>query len=213
MDIETLARLIAEKVLAELAEHVERAGCREHGVNGKEAPRVLVFAEASDALTLSLHQAVGSDCSLVYYHKDSSTEGYERYIIPYLCCPNMAALALGQSTSAMTRSVLQLLLGGHEVEVLEFEYERYQTTAPDALYRLYEEYAATLRLYGLIPLNRHAGTVARSRDSLITEKVVKDTARQGYTGLLVPAKAIITDLAKEAALAMNFQLQRAHKEG
>lgn len=204
MDMETLARLIAEKVMEEL---------RAVPAAVNTGSRALVFAERSEETERSLRELLGQHCAIDYYHKAFTPAGYDRYIIPHLCCPNMAALAVGQTTSAMTRAVLQLLLEGRTIEVMHFEYQQYKTTAPDSLYRLYQGYADKLRAYGMVAITPHGNSYFRVREQLVTEKMIREIAAEGYAGVTVPADAIVTDLAEESALALDFTLQRAPKEG
>lgn len=203
MDMEALARVIAEKVLAELN---KIAQAQNHG-------QVLVFAEKDLASQQQLQQLLGAETPFVFYDKTLDTQKFSRFIVPYLCCPNMAALANGQTTNSMTRTILTLLMAGKQVEVVEFEYERYTDSAPEALYALYTGYAQRLDSYGLIKLSHSKGKTMRFRESLITENIVNSLKVQGYAGMAVPAKAIVTDLAKETAQKNNFIITRSSKEG
>lgn len=211
MDMEALARMIAEKVLAELGNPTQAQSPILS--QQQKQKQVLVFAEKDLATEQQLQQLLGTENSFTFYDKTLNTQNFSRFVVPYLCCPNMAALANGQTTSSMTRTILNLLLAGKRVDVVEFEYERYTDSAPEALYTLYADYARRLESYGLVKLCLCQGTTKRFRESLVTENIVNALKVQGYTGMIVPANAIVTDLANETAQENDFTITRASKEG
>lgn len=131
-----------------------------------------------------------------------------RYILPYLCCPDMAALATGRATGPITRKVLDLLLAGEKVEVLEFEYPRHAAAAPQALYELYAGYAATLASFGLVKLAEKRPELLRFRADLVTEKSVREAAAAGVRKLVAPRGAKVTALAEDAARELGLEISK-----
>lgn len=206
MDFEALVRAITEKVLAEL-----RASCAAPAA-ASSGPRVLVlaapdFAHAA-ALEAKVRESLGPDAALEFFRGAEAGQKAERYLVPYLCCPDMAALATGRATGPITRKILELLLAGEKVEVLEFEYTRHAATAPHALYSLYAGYEKNLAAFGLMKFKSKAPGLLRLRDGLLTEKSVKEAAGRGVKALSVPAGAIVTALAEDAAKEHGIEISK-----
>lgn len=207
MNFEALARAITEKVLAEL---------RASGSAVASGPRVLVLAAPdftrAAAVEARVRERLGQNARMEFFKGGENDSGAgqkaERHIMPYLCCPDMAALATGRATGPITRKVLDLLLAGEKVEVLDFEYTRHAATAPPALYRLYAGYEKTLAAFGLVRFADNSPGRARLSGGLVTEKSVKDAAGRGLKKLSVPAGAIVTALASDAAKELGIEISK-----
>lgn len=68
-----------------------------------------------------------------------------------LTIPQMTHIALGYYDTPLEQTILEMLLQGKEVFLLErgLEYRKFKDTAPLKLYALYHEYESTLRQYGV----------------------------------------------------------------
>lgn len=212
MDFADLVQTITEKVLAELRASSSPAPTEASG------PRVLAlaapdFAHAA-ALEAKIRAGLGQNIRLKFFEPESESAGarqkaagkFDRYVMPYLCCPDMAALATGRATGPITRKALDLMLAGEKVAVLEFEYTRHADTAPRALYSLYQGYEKNLAAFGLVKFTAEAPARVRLHDSLITEKSVRDAAGSGAKSLSVQYGAIVTALARDAAQELGIEI-------
>ena len=205
MNFEALVRAITEKVLAELraAPQAPRSG-----------ERVLVLAAPDFTrmvpLEAKIRECVGPEAHIEFFKVLENSEGEgqkaDRYIMPYICCPDMAALATGRATGPITRKLLDLLLAGKKVEVLEYEYSRYAVTAPQTLYSLYTGYEKTLASFGLVKFAEKKDGVARLHESLVTEKTVKEAHENNIGALIAPSGAIVTALAQDAAKELGLEI-------
>lgn len=202
MDFEALVRAITERVLTEL--RAERLSLQ----TGYEKPRVLVLAAREAALEAKIRERLGDGYSLVFRGEYAEPKA-ERYIVPRLCCPDMAALAAGQVTGPLTREILNLLLAGRKVEVMDFEYASHAATAPGPLYKLYEGHAKILASYGLVPFEEKGPESVTLRATLITESDVRQAAGRGAGGIVLEAGAIVTPLAADAAKELGIKILKS----
>ena len=130
----------------------------------------------------------------------------EFYVIPELRCTEMADLAQGRASGLALGRVLDLLLAGETVRTLGFAYRTHEATAPEALWRLYQGYEATLASYGLTELPPPAPEALRLRRELISAAHVAEAVRQGARVLRVPRRAVVTPLAREAAAEQRLTI-------
>lgn len=196
--------------LAELAVVITREVLKRLGRDARPPVRVLQARDAAVESALRPHLEEGLD--LVFTGERTYGEEPCRYILPFLCCSDMVDLALGRASGLEAREVLGLLLEGKSVEVMEFEYTRFASRAPKALLELYASYRKTLKHFGLMdftPGGTDPGTHAHaSRKRLVTEKDVIAAAQNGATELAVPAGAIITALAADAAKLRRVNIRK-----
>ena len=131
----------------------------------------------------------------------------DRYVLPLLEVGDMADLVMGKGTSASGKKVLELLLTGKTVEVLEYEYLRYEDSAPLPLVKLYRDYAETLTGFGLRPVKT---TKKRTQltQRVISEKDIEAADRQGVKEIGVASGALITSLADETARKLGIEILR-----
>ena len=193
MDVSELARAITQEVLRQLRTE-SRSEC------------AMVLGPRDAQLAITVKECVGEETEVLFAGDDTGGRTPARYILPFLSCCAMAALASGAASEPMPAQVLQLLLSGVQVEILEFEYRAYSETAPEALYSLYESCEKTLATYGLVELRRPQPDTVRVRDRLVTEKTVSQAGRNGASVLLVPQTALVTPLAAEAAGNLNITI-------
>ena len=192
MDMEALVAAVVREVLRQLRP-------------AATGPRVLVLEKRSAELARTIAAALGEDVDIVFWGEDAGRLPV-RYLLPRLSCEGMAGLAAGMALGDPLSEVLRLLLSGKKVEVLEFAYKAHAETAPAALYALYESHAKTLSSYGLIEFQRKAPAEVRLQDTLVTESVIKKVLASGTSRLLVPADAVVTPLAADAAKASHLTI-------
>lgn len=191
VELNTLITAVVRAVLAE--------------IEATPAPVALVLAPRSDSLARQVEKRLGANMQ-VRFQQQSAVQEPALYILPELSCSDMADLALGRGSSLALREVLELLLQGKQVRTLGFAYRAHAATAPDALLRLYEEYAARLAAFGLTELAEAAPEASRTRDSLITANHVAEAAATGARTLRTPQGAVVTPLALDAAAERNMTI-------
>ncbi|MFW5488273.1 MAG: hypothetical protein ACNI3A_07640 [Desulfovibrio sp.] len=193
MDVNELIGSIAREVLNQLRGEAQ-------------APCVSVLADRDDALAEKIRPHLGEGDRILFSGEAAGDTVPYRYILPYLSCSDMADLAIGRASGGAVSEVLSLLLSGREVEVLEFGYQAYGETAPGPLYELYAAYGKTLATYGLVEFRRRRPDTIRFREGLVTEKNVERAHEDGASTLMVPASAVITPLALEAADRLHINI-------
>lgn len=171
--------------------------------------RVVILAKADDENVAALQQQLGVPAEVGI---GTDVTSASRVIIPLLNCTQMADLAAGRATNYRIQQVLTRLLRGKSVEVYEFEYQRYSTTAPAELYDVYKAYQQTLRGFGLVdfvgkgkypdPLFDKA--VATEEDILVAHK-------QGLRTLKLAATTLVTPLARDCAKAHGILLEKTER--
>ena len=173
----------------------------------KDKLTFLVLAENTPEVATKVREKLGVDGMLFFCGEANAAEkSPSHYILPFLSCSGMAELAIGKASEPYLAHVLSLLLEGKTVEVLEFEYKAYSTTAPFALYGLYASHEKTLLGYGLKAYVQQSVDVLRFRDSLITEQVVTEAHKNGVATILAPTQALVTPLAAETAKELNITI-------
>ena len=168
-------------------------------------PVALVLAPRDDALARQVEDRLGKTMRVCFQQQDTGGQT-ALYILPELSCSDMADLALGRGSSLALREVLELLLQGKQVRTLGFAYRAHAATAPGALLRLYEDYAARLAAFGLTELAEAAPQAWRTRDRLITANHVTEAAATGARTLHAPQGAVVTPLAQDAAAERNMTI-------
>ena len=171
----------------------------------RPGPAALVLAPKDERLASLVADRLGKTMRVCFQRRDADEEP-ALYILPELSCSDMADLAQGRGSSLALREVLELLLQGKQVRTLGFAYRAHAATAPEALLRLYDEYAARLAAFGLTELAEAAPEATRTRDCLITANHVAEAAATGARTLRAPQGAVVTPLAKDAAAERNMTI-------
>lgn len=171
----------------------------------RPGPAALVLAPKDDRLASLVADRLGKTMRVCFQRRDADEEP-ALYILPELSCSDMADLAQGRGSSLALREVLELLLQGKQVRTLGFAYRAHAATAPEALLRLYDEYAARLAAFGLTELAEAAPEATRTRDCLITANHVAEAAATGARTLHAPQGAVVTPLANDAAAERNMTI-------
>jgi hypothetical protein len=195
MEMEALARVIAQEVLNRLRE------------TEAERPCVLVLADREARLEAQVRERLGQPSQaqdILFSGEVAASRTPHRHLLPRLSCSDMADLATGRAAGAQQAAVLNLLLNGVSVEVLEFEYKAYVESAPGPLYRLYEAHARTLESFGLKECPRPRSGTIRFWENLVTERDVTQAWKDGARVLEILTTARVTPLAVEAAHTLHI---------
>lgn len=196
---------LVELILAEVLKRLVRPQ------TAPARPLVRIYAWRSLELAsriLPLLQAWhGPDVALVFNGEKQEGELAGR-LLPLLSCTDMADLAAGQAHSETAHAILQELLLGHRVDVLDYEYLSHADTAPSALYAVYRACEDKLASYGLVRFKIRQPETRHCQDGLITAGHVEQAAEAGVRSLIVATTAKITPLAAESADRLGIQLVR-----
>ena len=193
MDVEKLVQTIVNKVLMQLN-------------NEDKQDRIMILGDRDEVKNEPVLKYFGDNVKISYVGNESVQDKPLRYILPFLSCSGMAALATGRAFDLLSEKILELLLSGRCVEVFEFEYKSFNQTAPDALYKLYESYEESLAAFGLKSVEVENNDTMRLRKKVVTEKDVMQARENGVAVLRVPSDASITALAVESAAGYKIQL-------
>ena len=202
--MEQLIRDIVAQVVREL--RARPLGPDQTGLPARPAcPRIRVLATRNEALVSRVLERTG-EAELIFDGEERASEPCSRHLLPDLGCSAMAELAAGSATEPCLRDVLNCLLHGVTVEVLDFAYHAHRETAPGPLYRLYEAYEQTLADFGLVAFRVPTPEVVRQWDDLVTAAMVEQAAATGTGTLMVRADAKVTPLAQDAANRLNLHI-------
>lgn len=189
-----LVEQIVEQVLGQLSET--------HGTQ-----HVLILGSRN--VGTDIQQAIGDRANRRLYYSDEAGEvgQIDRYFLPRLELSDMADLALGKTNSPRAEEVLKLLLAGKTIEVLEYAYSAFESTAPPRLFQLYCDYAETLSGFGLRPMQQ-AQKTNRLNSKVISEKDMEKCHADGITRIGITGKTLVTSLAEECAKKFGIEIQR-----
>lgn len=175
-------------------------------LGGGEIPAALT----SNAVTLDLAD----------YERDPHILRYDRVVITALTFPQLADIALGRGGDSVSEAVLTALLSGVEVYITEtaLPHRAYAGKGSTPLYQKLEEYAKTLSVYGVKPVERNfvpapvapakparfaapavetpQGSAKPNVGRLVTEDVALELIKQGDT-VSLPKGAILTPSARD----------------
>ncbi len=171
---------------------------------------VLVLGSRNVGVDFPLAGENGKACKLYYSDEAggvAQVDCYDRYILPRLELSDMADLALGKTGSQRAEQVLNLLLGGKTVEVLQYVYSAFEKTAPPRLFQLYCDYAETLSGFGLRPVQQVQKS-GRLKNKVISERDMEKCHADGIRRVDITAKALVTSLAAESAKKFGIEIQR-----
>ena len=201
MEKDKLVELVVAEVLKRMA--------------APEQSKVRVYEWRSLELTnrlLPLVQAWhGRDVQLVYNGEDGQDTAFVARILPFLSCTDMADIAAGTAHSETAGLVLQALLRGERIEVVDFEYLSHANSAPTALFAVYRKYEERLASYGLVRFREKMPETVRCQDNLILATALEEAAAAGVRTLIVANSAKITPLAAEAAARLGIAMVREQK--
>lgn len=200
MDSDILIKTIVERVISKLQEE----SCCNNSV------KIMVLSAYSQELETYVLKCLNTtDVALCFWGDGHAHKEVARCIIPQLSCGDMADLAAGQAKGPITEAVLQRLLAGKTVEVLDYEYKAYEKTASPALYKLYLQYESTLSSFGLTSFKPEPEPVTRCWQGLVTERDVAQAAQYGAKEMHVTKNCLVTPLAMDQAKLSHISI---HKE-
>ncbi|MDO5536123.1 MAG: hypothetical protein Q4F72_01130 [Desulfovibrionaceae bacterium] len=188
LDVPALVQAVVSAVLGQLHQDIAK-------------PCVHVVGGCDEKAAAAVSQALGTEIA-------PCRDGAERRILPFLSCRDMADLASGRASSPAASEVLELLLQGQRIEVLEYEYRAYENTASGALYRLYARQAGELAEFGLVPFVRPCTGHIRVWESVITAEHVRQAVSAGVPELQVLKTALVTPLAADQAQLDGITISR-----
>ncbi|MEA3265578.1 MAG: hypothetical protein U9P42_01365 [Candidatus Fermentibacteria bacterium] len=198
MAIDDLVQTIVREVLKQLQ-------------GATENRQVLILARQDDPNVATVLRHLDQHEKAIFWNPAEKGVAPARIILPLLSCSQMADLALGRTTGALSKKTLELLLMGKTVEVFEFEYLQYGKTAPESLYRLYVSYEETLRGFGLKRFAAEEPNIARLDHQLVSERDIIEAHQQGISVLQVLSDAQLTPLAVDCARERGIQLQKTER--
>ena len=168
---------------------------------------VLILGSRNDGASISL--PFENDLPRKIYYSDEAYDAsqIDRYILPGLEINDMADLAFGKATSSKGNEVLNLLLAGKVVEVIEYAYIAIENTAPSRLFQLYSNYAETLAGFGLRPF-KQVQKRSRLNKRVVSEKDIENCHAEGVKRISVPDNALVTSLAQECAKKFGIEIQQ-----
>ncbi len=195
MAYEDMIQTIVREVLKQLQE-------------SSDNQQILVLARQDDINVAPLLRHLDTNDKFVFWDPTNDIISPKRIILPFLSCSQMADLALGRTTGPLLKKALELLLVGKVVEVFEFEYLQFKTTAPEPLYQLYETYEATLCGFGLQRFAIETQSIARLNHRLVTERDIVEAHKKGVSTIQLLSNAQLTPLALDYAREHRIQLKK-----
>jgi len=133
---------------------------------------------------------------------------YQGYIVPQLSINTMTDLALGKASDEQGQLILNLLLSGKRVEVVDFVYTAFEQTAPHALWQLYSSQRKQLEAFGLVTYRVAVPEKIMHQGHLVTEHDVERMAHEGVKVAQLAPGAIVTGLAQDRAKALEVTIHR-----
>jgi ethanolamine utilization protein len=173
--------------------------------------QVLILARRDDINVAPVLQHFDQNTNVIFWDPAADSIIPERVVVPLLSCGQMADLALGRTTGPLMKKALDLLLAGKVVEVFKFEYLKFNKTAPETLYRLYESYEEILQGFGLKRFATETQNVARLNNRLVTERDIVEAHQRGVSSLHVLSDALLTPLAVDCAKERGVQLRKTER--
>ena len=194
---------------AQLIEEIVRRVLAETDIPGRPEYYIL---ERQDRVKDLGNQLPNGVCPVFMADKDRRTAeeiagmGYERIILPWLSVSAMADLAAGRASGRIPGLVLSLLMLGAKVEVLSFEYEKFEDTAPPALFRLYRDHEETLSGFGLCRFRSGRNRSKILREGLVTEADISRLSATGVTEIITGPGCLVTALAADMAREKGIRI-------
>ena len=144
------------------------------------------------------------DCASLQ-SEPAELDSYGVVVLTGLTNEALAKLALGLCDTPYTRLAAQAILTGKRVYVPteEVELYRYASTAPAAYYAMMKERLDLLLTSGVAAREEKLVHVTKR---VLTERDIRDAAAEKVTCIHVPAKCILTALAKDCAKEHGIRL-------
>lgn len=195
MELEKLVSQVMEKVLQQIN-------------RPKQGLNTLILAKKKDVTDPLLLEEINRGGHLYFLDDDHKDLKFSKYILPRLTVNQMVDLAMGKAAGRIGKEVMDLVLRGKTVDVLEYEYKKYLCTAPEALLRHYESLESTLKDFGIKGFEKKDTGALRLRKKVLTQKDMNIAVQQSKKLVQVPKDTCITPLAREFARDHHIRIQR-----
>ena len=210
MDKSRLAQEVLEEVMRRLAIDFPMPATGRHA----DAPKAAVLGRLSNEET----EILESSLQIV----PIAEEGWELLLLAELSPQLLCGLALGVSVSEEAKTVIEALLEGKRVCMLEsgLAYRRYKDSAPKTLYLQYQEYEERLLRFGIERISHVSDLSAgygRAMEGacadlsslrLLRESDLIRVKSQGYRQICLGAQTIVTPLAGDYISNHRLQVRR-----
>lgn len=220
-----------EQVVEAVTQHVLKAlraeGTADLGSDGRA--RILILGDAAQVPEMLTRNAVC--CSLDTYQKARNIQCYQKVVIERLTLAQMVDLAQGRPTDDVCCAVIQALLCGVDVVLLEkaLPHRRYAGQGSTSFYQMLEGYTQTLQVFGMKLLGSDQlrqpvekpvsppkyqapcvtapkGSARPNESRLITEGVALSMLESAEGELHLPAGAIVTPSARDVFSKAQIKL-------
>ncbi len=166
---------------------------------------VLILRSRNDGTPIHLPPECDLPRKLYFSDEAYDASQIDRYILPKLEINDMVDLTLGKANSQKGNEVLDLLLAGKVVEVLEYSYTAFENTAPPRLFQLYCNYTEILEGLGLRSF-KQVQKRSRLNKRVVSEKDIKKCQAEGVKHISLPDSAMVTSLAWECAKKFGIKI-------
>ena len=208
---EELIRRITEEVLRQIE---QTGGC---GCLPEDGDRKLLAVGCPRSVPEELQKNYRV-CDLADYAECRDVMRYERIVITDLSLADLSDIAQGRDSSDASRAVVEGLLNGIDVFLLEkaLPHRRFAGKGSSRLYEVIEDHVRTLQTYGVRmipelrparprkavppkyqtpPVRVPAGSVCPNSERLITEDLAREMTADGRREVHIAENAIVTPLA------------------
>ena len=144
---------------------------------------------------------------------------FEKVYITELCLTELADIALGRNTRPVQAAVIESLLVGKEIFLMEsaLSFRKQKTQIAAGFYQLLEGYVRTLQSFGIklvngqTPIDKynvHAAPGAELPEGIITEALAQSmVAKTAETVILLRKGTVLTPSAKDVFLHAGKDIQ------
>ena len=195
MELEKLVSQLVQKIIQEMKQPCD-------------TKNTLVLVNTSHGMDSSLLAQLNQTRKLFFLEDDRKNVRFHDYLVPEMTCTQMVDIALGRASDFITQLILDRLLGGQTVTVVEYAYKKYLDTAPEALLRTYEGYERQLTDVGIRGFEYQDRQTLRLRQKVVTQQDLAAVVQQSRSLIQVAKDTQITPLAIEFARDQGIDIQR-----
>ncbi len=147
---------------------------------------------------------------------------YSKLVITNIDVSELHSISIGVPKGETSKLVLDFLLNGKEVILIDtaLTFRRYQYTANNNLYSLYENYLETVKSFSVKVISEsefyyniqgEKAPVVKEEQykfsgNLLTEKEVQEAFNKKFDTIVVNKKCLVTSLAKDIAREYNISI-------
>ncbi len=204
---------------AQLIEQIVRKVLEESGINLSSIhdslrtprPQVYILERQDKVDAVMLRQKLSGNACMAFMDEQVTAQdvidmGCVRIILPKLSLKGTADLALGRAAGRVQGIALSLLMHGQRIEVLEFEHDNFEASAPPALFDMYKNYEKILDGFGLCRFSAGEGTSLIIRKRLMTESDMAQICAKGIKEILIAPGCLVTALAADMARQKGIRI-------